>query len=273
MLIEDKKNISWLHTVRLFELEESLKLFETTVADKSILEIGSGTGFQLKILKKYSNKAVGVDIAGSAYQKKVSEMIIYDGNHLPFPDSSFDIIFSSNVLEHVKDINAFHKEIKRVLKGNGRCIHIMPSHFWRFWTLFFHYPWVISCLIQVTVNSIKKIIPKFLSRDCNVSDRKWPDQVPERKKITLKVAIRSAWFPGMHGERGNIFTEMFYFHPKWWRENFIENGWQVKCISPIGLFYWGHDLLRLNLPISYRQSLCKYFGSACYLYILSNHTN
>ena len=46
--------------------------------------------------------------------------VIYDGDHFPFPDQAFDIVWSNAVLEHVGDRNKqiqFLKEIKRVGKG------------------------------------------------------------------------------------------------------------------------------------------------------------
>ena len=40
-----------------------------------------------------------------------AELISYDGKKLPFDDDYFDIIFSNAVLEHIKDLDPFIKEI------------------------------------------------------------------------------------------------------------------------------------------------------------------
>jgi ubiquinone/menaquinone biosynthesis C-methylase UbiE len=42
----------------------------------------------------------------------------FDGNNLPLPDESFDIVCSMGVLHHVSDV----AEIFRVLKPGGRLI-------------------------------------------------------------------------------------------------------------------------------------------------------
>jgi SAM-dependent methyltransferase len=44
---------------------------------------------------------------------------------MPFPDSSFDIVFSHGVLHHVPDVIAAQKEIGRVLKPGGVLIAML----------------------------------------------------------------------------------------------------------------------------------------------------
>ena len=51
---------------------------------------------------------------------------MYDGKKLPFKDSSFDYIFSSEVLEHVFNINEIMSELNRVLKINGKMLITLP---------------------------------------------------------------------------------------------------------------------------------------------------
>ena len=48
---------------------------------------------------------------------------------LPFEDNSFDLIFCSEVLEHLEDYHAAIKEIYRVLKSGGKFLSSVPS-FW-----------------------------------------------------------------------------------------------------------------------------------------------
>ena len=46
---------------------------------------------------------------------------------LPFPDSMFDHIISTQVLEHVDDLDAVFLEIARTLRPGGTSVHIFPS--------------------------------------------------------------------------------------------------------------------------------------------------
>lgn len=50
--------------------------------------------------------------------------------HLPFADTSFELIVSSQVFEHVMDYPAVFSELGRVLRPRGLSIHIFPAR-WR----------------------------------------------------------------------------------------------------------------------------------------------
>jgi SAM-dependent methyltransferase len=47
---------------------------------------------------------------------------------LTFPDASFDIVVTSDVLEHVRLDDLAHREIRRVLKPGGIHIFTVPNH-------------------------------------------------------------------------------------------------------------------------------------------------
>jgi ubiquinone/menaquinone biosynthesis C-methylase UbiE len=48
-----------------------------------------------------------------------------------FADSSFDLVFTSNMLEHVHDIDKCLQECRRVVKDDGVMLHTMPSRYWK----------------------------------------------------------------------------------------------------------------------------------------------
>jgi SAM-dependent methyltransferase len=58
------------------------------------------------------------------YQSRLS-YLIYDGARLPFPDNSFDLIFSWGVFEHIADVPAVLAETRRVVKPEGRIFIIV----------------------------------------------------------------------------------------------------------------------------------------------------
>ena len=68
---------------------------------------------------------VGVDV--SAEREGVIELT--PGAPLPFPDDDFDVVFSTQVLEHVRELDTTLREIRRVLKPGGRLILSVPFLF------------------------------------------------------------------------------------------------------------------------------------------------
>ena len=82
----------------------------------SLLEIGGGQGWQASDLAAAGFRVRSVDVEAHASKFPVE---VYDGHHLPLEDASCDIVFSSNVLEHIPHVDDFQKEIHRVLRTGG----------------------------------------------------------------------------------------------------------------------------------------------------------
>ncbi len=124
----------FLRMIREYELQGIIKQFPKNC---EILEIGGGSGWQANIMKNMGFNVYSVDIKGSEYfDEKIFNVQVYDGINLPFNDKKFDLIFSSNVLEHITLLDKLQSEIHRVLKDDGIAVHILPSSSWRLWTIF-----------------------------------------------------------------------------------------------------------------------------------------
>ena len=89
------------------------------------LDVGCGT-------QPYRSLFPGPDYVGievptaSAYGSAKLADVYYNGRHLPFADASFDVVFSSQVLEHVFSPDAFLAEIGRVLRPGGHLLLTTP---------------------------------------------------------------------------------------------------------------------------------------------------
>jgi len=108
------------------------------VKDKLCLDLGCGTGYGSSFLvKKGAKTVVGGDksekalfYAKSCYkskQRKSLEFVYLNATSLPFLDSSFDVVISFELIEHLKNYERFLLEIKRVLKRGGVLILSTPS--------------------------------------------------------------------------------------------------------------------------------------------------
>lgn len=76
---------------------------------------------------------IGVDYAGQGHSHEHEQIdVFYDGITLPFPDNHFDSVFSTEVFEHVFNLEDMIVEIKRVMKPGGKilvtCPFAIPEH-------------------------------------------------------------------------------------------------------------------------------------------------
>ena len=247
-------NVEFLHVIREFEYKEIVKQFDHGAR---ILEIGGGTGYQAKRLTEDGYVVDSIDIPNSNYADQLEFPVRpYDGRNIPFSDNTFDIVFSSNVLEHVLDLPHLHAEMKRVLKPGGRCVHLMPTGAWRFWTNVAHY----TELFQRLFGLAPRLVPKGLSRHA-LSDAK------SVLRLMAGTAKHYAIVP-RHGETGNALSEIMTFSSRHWRKHFHSQRFAIDEAAPMGLFYTGHMVLGNHLSLAARQKLAKWLGSACVIYVV-----
>lgn len=103
---------------------------------KSFLDIGCGVGSDLSFFKNQfgdiqDSRYVGIDKIGksivsacenySSFGMEFYTMDVADG--LNFAENSFDIIYSMNMLECIKDKPSHIKEIHRVIKKGGQVVY------------------------------------------------------------------------------------------------------------------------------------------------------
>ena len=213
-----EQTMEHLQAIRVFELNVSTDYFPTK---GKVLEIGAGSGWQARELERKGYEVHAIDLGSSDYkQHQVWPVVDYDGHHIPFDNDYFDVVFSSNTLEHIPHIREFQKEIMRILKQDGRAIHLMPSGSWCVWS----------------------IVTRFLKY--------------------LK-------FAKPHGEFAKTaISEIYYFRRAWWRQLFLETGWDIKFSGSNRLFYTGDSVMDARLNVSIRSKLSRLLGGSCNLFYL-----
>lgn len=97
--------------------------------DWVFMDIGCGAGrINTYDLKGKCRKIIGVDVTQAVLQNPlIDEAFVYDGNALPMPDRSVDVIFSIYVQEHVEHPRQFAAEIARVLRPGGLYLSLTPN--------------------------------------------------------------------------------------------------------------------------------------------------
>ncbi len=97
-------------------------------SDATMLDIGSGTGPFLPLLRRHSPAgiAIGADFVLPMMQSGLhrldarSAFVCADAQQLPFADNTFDVVTAGFVIRNVSDIDACFREILRLTKPGGR---------------------------------------------------------------------------------------------------------------------------------------------------------
>ncbi len=97
-------------------------------AGKRLLEVGCGMGTDLLQFARGGAICTGVDLTPRSIEISRRHFEVYglpgnflltDGERLPFPDNSFDVVYSNGVLHHTPDTAGAVSEVHRVLKPGG----------------------------------------------------------------------------------------------------------------------------------------------------------
>jgi SAM-dependent methyltransferase len=124
-----------------WKVRSMLALLESRGADleyAKVLDFGCQHGTSVEALRSASIDAYGFDIGepnSTGYIRQAS----IENYHIPWPDSTFDVVFSHHVFEHVMDHDVALKELRRVLKPKGIMLHVFPSR-WRLMEAHFYTP-------------------------------------------------------------------------------------------------------------------------------------
>jgi SAM-dependent methyltransferase len=107
-----------------------------------VLDVGCGVGAYMRAFRQFTPHVFGVEIEGERAREASSYggAVQSPGEALPFPDETFDLVLSHEVIEHVADDRASIREMVRVLKVDGRLFLFCPNrlypfethgHYWR----------------------------------------------------------------------------------------------------------------------------------------------
>jgi ubiquinone/menaquinone biosynthesis C-methylase UbiE len=106
------------HYIREIALLDALAGFDVATA----LDVGCAEGYFMKVLReRFGWEVWGVDLStvalAKAHEKHGLTVGAAEATRLPFADGSFDLVFSTEVIEHVLDPDLMIAEMKRVARG------------------------------------------------------------------------------------------------------------------------------------------------------------
>jgi glycosyltransferase involved in cell wall biosynthesis/ubiquinone/menaquinone biosynthesis C-methylase UbiE len=113
-------------------------------AGEDVLEIGGGMGTDLAQFARHGARVTDVDLSvghlnlareNFELRSLTGRFVHQDAETLPFPDASFDLVYSNGVLHHTPNTSQVVDEIFRVLRPGGKVIAMFYAEnsliFWR----------------------------------------------------------------------------------------------------------------------------------------------
>lgn len=132
---------------------------------RMVLDFGCGVGHTRSFFQGLSSRIhwFGVDIP---YSREVSErteayhIVTYDGLHVPFSEGTFDLVFSRQVMEHVRYPEQVLAEVFRVLRPGGHFVgstsHVELYHSRSYWNFT---PWGFCRLLEDAGFDVREVRP------------------------------------------------------------------------------------------------------------------
>jgi len=100
-----------------------------------LLEVGCGIGTDLVRFAKGGARVTGIDLSQTAIDLarknfelngvEAEALTVANGENLPYPDASFDVVYAHGVVQYTADAPALIRECHRVLKPGGTGIFMV----------------------------------------------------------------------------------------------------------------------------------------------------
>jgi len=273
---EIRDESDWGNFLRKFEVDKALDGFTEKYFDRA-LELGCGSGKHSKYLTSYCKKLFATeydnakltpDLIGGQCDGKVEFSIADAQNLWQFKDEQMDLVFSSNVLEHLPNPAKSLAECRRVIKQNGYIIHTVPNRTWQIFHLLLYYPFLIKTALRrmfiTNGQSTSRIVGCALHTNKERVGTAHPTYLDDNlRPIANTHSLVRALLPRVHGISGSFRSCFRNWAEDRWIKMFEKQSLEIVRIVRLP-FYFGHGY---NFRILLR--LGNYLGlSSCTAYIL-----
>jgi len=213
---------SYFHR-RYLEFISYMELFPNKRPDR-VLELGCGIGYQSAMLAQVAGTVIATDLPDEDLQShapgmlqaqllhrqldvKNVELVGCSAENLPFDDNSFDMVYSSHVLEHIPDQIKALNEIYRVLKPGGIHFCVVPTRAEKVYALANFYIYLFQ---RSVFHLFKKI---------SGSGNKSIGEIEKDAASASSVSILKDFpFPPPHGHYKNYQEELKKWTPSQWED-------------------------------------------------------
>ncbi len=241
---EIRTDSDWEVALRHFEIQAMMKPFPAG-GFANALELGCGNGGSSLHLEDWCHRLTATDYDALKFRTaptSKTSFVAIDAQELsPFQTGAMDLIFSSNLLEHLPDVEKCLRDCTRVLKRGGYAVHMMPNRTWKCLNLLLFYPLLVQggcmkLLHPLVADGGKPHITVALDDNLH--------EVIERRSLVKRL------LPQRHGFAKSHVDEWLRWNDRRWLRLFEASGLEVLRVVHLP-FYFGHGyvfrrLLRLG---------------------------
>jgi len=252
----------YLHKIRAREFHAVFAHCPKKAFGKA-LELGAGDGFVSTLLAEYVGSLISTDLNRERLQRQDYANVIYrtcDAELVgeTFGEKEFDLVFSSNLLEHLQDCQRALRGVHKVLKDDGITIHYMPNRYWKLATVLLHIP-----------NKMAKFIDRILSgrlfkrKKGRKSQRRLYSRNSPKVRRRRQFFLAKIFLPRIHGVSSNTISEFIAFGKNRWIKQFEEAGFEVLSVKNVGFssgYGFGCDRVRRILEKMGIHTSCAYIA-------------
>ena len=122
-------NISGGHVHVYYAKKKATIINNYPADDLLVLDVGCGVGEHAKLVKGNCKNICGIDLSLEMVKSANKNVGVFfasqgDATKLPFKDSSFNVVYTSNTLHHIKDLNSIKNTISELARVSKKYIII-----------------------------------------------------------------------------------------------------------------------------------------------------
>ena len=247
--------LEYLHRIRTREFNLIFGRCPPALFAKG-LELGAGDGYQSRLLSRHVLTLICTDFEDDVPGRAACPGVEYrrcDAEEVDsyFGEREFDLVYSSNLLEHLPDPAAALRGIHRILRDDGLALHVVPNLFWKASHLAGFYPTLAARVMRAlfTPASLRRFVARLVMRRASGAEAVGSRRAPTNNPKMLPCRERLLW-PTPHGAYQSNVQELYAFSKRRWLREFDAAGFSVAKVlrGPVASGYgFGLDRIRLSL--------------------------
>lgn len=244
----------WFPYLHRFRASEAELIFDRFPPDSFVraLELGAGDGFQSRMIKAHAKSLVSTDYRRPPLDDDTIEIRALAAEDVAkaFGPGEFDLVYSSNMLEHVVDPGEVLRAVGLVMADDGITIHVMPNQLWKVCQMVLYVPNLVLTVFDDLFTA--RDGPVLVDRLRTVRDRAGPGHEPSEKNNPTVVRpsrsmMQKLLTPRPHGVSLTHRQELAAFSRRRWQAEFVDAGFEMVAVlsGPFSSGYgFGWDFLR-----------------------------